>query len=233
MTAKTHPLTPVSPTLAAALTPPKRTPYTPLIPILPAALAPRSLTKVEPYKPANRYSPNVSIAAAAIDWQQVSPALIATATVTAGIPSTVDAAINIELQEKIDAILEALKLKELQDVSRPTGPGSEFQSAAPTREILLSRTALAKWIGLAEARAQSLTQTKPAQTAAAVFAEFDELLNQKEVLARLKIGASTLQRWRDAGSFPEPTHTNPLRWPASAVIEKLESTRRSSPGSAE
>jgi hypothetical protein len=173
------------------MTPPKRTPYTPLIPILPAALGPRSLTKVEPYKPANRYSPNVSIAAAALDWQQVSPALLATATVVDGIPTTTDAAINIELQEKIEAILEALKLHELQDVSRPTSPSSEFQSAAPTREILLSRTALAKWITTAEARAQAISPVKPAPTAAAVFAEFETLLNQKEVLARLKIGAST------------------------------------------
>lgn len=165
---------------------------------------------VTQYRKGNRFTPTVGLAEAAVDWQGLSAEQQELVVIQddglpflAGVP---------DLTERAEALLHAAQGKYIAGATH-----NEDGYPLHASRMALDRKSVAKWIAAAEGAA-------PPKVQASLANESDDLVQIDEVCQILGIGRkpgggrSTLSKLRSEGRFPEPTHTNPLRWPRSMVL---------------
>lgn len=170
-----------------------------------------------------KFKQYLSIPEAALVWSGLPLDLLVEAAYPApGVPLIVG---HPDVTARAEALVEATDRGTLMDCSR-IDPDMPLPSADRRK---VSRKALMEWIteywpedtpqkpARPGTSAQQRESPYPAPPAGVEPPVPDQLLTEREVLARLSISRSALHRLRTAGFFPEPTHARPNRWPLSAV----------------
>jgi predicted DNA-binding transcriptional regulator AlpA len=162
------------------------------------------------YKRGNRYSARISIADAAVDWQNLDSELLA----------------KVELNSRGMPVLQGcddlLERAEGIHIAASTGLISGFVKnedgdSLPPRHMQLDRASVASWISGID-KGLDLEQAKKATQGTS---SGERLLKLSDVLEQIKVSESTLDRRIAKGLFAEPTYTGPRMWPESAVTEYL------------
>ena len=162
------------------------------------------------YTRGNRYSARISIADAAVDWQNLDAELLAKVVLNdEGLPVLHGC---VDLLERAEGILIAASSGLISGMVQDEN-GDLYRPA----RMLLDRASLAEWIADIEKK----LAMKPTIKALQGTDSPERLLKLSEVLERLSMSESTFKRRRKEGLFAEPTHQNPYLWPASAVTEYL------------
>lgn len=164
------------------------------------------------YSRGNRFSAQVSIADAAVDWQGLDASQYAAITVDIdGLPSHPK---YPELYDRAEAIYIAAEQGLIDGLVQ-----NEDGFILPPRWMKLNRLAVAAFIAETEARL-SKEPAPPLPTLDAVDV-IEKLLTKAEVCEILNISSATLDRRRKESKFPEPTHVNPNRWRSSVVAKYI------------
>lgn len=163
---------------------------------------------VTTFKPSNRFSPRVSVAAAAVEWQGLSSAQQDLVTVEEGLPYLAGVP---DLTLRAEALAEAAAMREISGLTH-----TEDGYARSLEHMMLDRVSVADYIKKTQSR---LPPEMPLPRAPAV-PPTDKLLRVEEVLNRLGVSRSTFYRGLKAGKFEQAHVEDPPRWRAS-YIERL------------
>lgn len=159
------------------------------------------------FKPGNRFSPRVSVAAAAVEWQGLSSAQQDLVTVEEGLPYLTGVP---DLTLRAEALAEAAAMREISGATH-----TEDGYARSAEHMLLDRVSVAAYVK----KTQSwLPPERPQHQPPAPPS--DKLLRVEEVLNRLGVSRSTFYRGLKAGKFEQAHVEDPPRWRAS-YIERL------------
>lgn len=154
----------------------------------------------ERFVPGNRFSDVVSVAAAAVEWQGLSPAEQDLVVVEEGIPYLAGVP---DLSSRAEAIADAAERRAIVGFTH-----SEDGYSLPVGRMRLYRDSVDTWVKKSDRRRPA----GPPASAEPSNAAPEQLLRLKDVLDRLGIGRSTLYRWMDAGDFERPHFDQPARW---------------------
>jgi predicted DNA-binding transcriptional regulator AlpA len=170
------------------------------------------------YKPGNRFSPNATLADAAVEWQGLSAEQRDLVIIDdAGLPYLAGVP---ELQERAEAILGAVQSRKITGQTR----NEDGYDLHPSN-MRLNRESVIAWILETNQRIAA-----PAVAAAIAPPPIpDRLLNTQEVLMIVGGSRSTLYRTMGKGEFPQPTHPGKKnRWRLQVINDYVAAnTRRS------
>jgi predicted DNA-binding transcriptional regulator AlpA len=162
------------------------------------------------YTRGNRYSARISIADAAVDWQNLDAELQAKVVLNdQGLPVLQGC---VDLLERAEGILIAASSGLISGLVR-NEDGDSYRPA----QMQLDRASLAEWIADIEKKLAINPTKKPLLGTDSP----ERLLKLSEVLERLNMSESTFKRRRKEGLFAEPTHQNPYMWPEGAITAYL------------
>lgn len=159
----------------------------------------------ETFKPANRFSDLVSVAAAAVEWQGLSREEQDLVVVEDGLPFLAGVP---DLTARAEAIAEAAERRAIAGMTH-----TEDGDSLPIGNMRLYRESLDGWISRVRRRLPPEMPVSPKESTQ----PSDELLRLPEVAARLGITRSTLYRWMDSGKLQRPHAEEPPRWRASYI----------------
>lgn len=160
----------------------------------------------EPFKPGNRFSEVVSIAAAAVEWQGLPQAQQDLVVVEDGLPYLAGAP---DLTQRAEALLEAAERRVIKGYTH-----TEDGEPLPAENIKLFRDSLEAWIAKTRKRLPPEMASAPAVP---VATGVDTLLRVEEVMARLGISRTTFYRWQRDGRIEKAHAESPPRWRSSYV----------------
>lgn len=160
----------------------------------------------ERFRPGNRFSDLVSVAAAAVEWQGLSRDEQELVVVEDGLPYLAGVP---DLADRAEAIAEAAGRRLISGFTH-TEDGAEL----PIGRMRLHRDSLDAWLKKADRR-RPIAQNQPDVPASTPASE--QLLRLNEVVERLGISRSTLYRWIDAAEFEGAHFDKPARWRRSYV----------------
>lgn len=170
---------------------------------------------VEKFKPGNRFSDTVSIAAAAVEWQGLSAAQQALVIVEDGLPFLAGVP---DLTARAEALLEAAESRTITGFTH-----NENGGPVPAEHIRLDRESVLAWVKRTNSR---LPPQVPRESLLDLPDEQPErLLRAEEVWNRLGIGKSTFYRRVRSGEIERPHLDTPPRWRES-YVDSLMSTRK-------
>lgn len=171
---------------------------------------------VTQFKPANRFSPKISLAAAAVEWQGLQAEQQELVIIDEkGLPYLTGVP---ELTERAEALLDAVHGRLIKGLVC-----NEDGYSLHPENMQLNRESVTAWIQ----KMEKLPEPQPVAVMPACPAsaqEVERLVDLNQVLKLLNISRSTLHRLRKDQTFPQPEHENPLRWRLSVVqgyINKL------------
>jgi predicted DNA-binding transcriptional regulator AlpA len=163
----------------------------------------------ETYKRGNKYDDRATLADTAVDWQGLTLGQQRQVELNAdGLPELPEVP---ELIERAEALLNAVRAGLITGVFHDGERGCDLRPEF----IKLDRTSAAKWIAETEKRIALIAPAKADLPPSGELAE--KLYKEAEVLIQLSISRSSLYRLMERNEFPQPSHTNPRRWPAAAV----------------
>lgn len=161
------------------------------------------------YKRANKFSSRLSIAQAAVEWQQLPPEQQELVLIDDfGIPYLAG---TPELTERAEAIAEAAERREIAGVTH-----NEDGYPFPATRMSLERESVAKWTAKASSR---LPPTGPQPSSPKPVPE--RLVRVEEVCELLGISRSTLYRRIEAGQFESKHLDFPPRWRMTYVEQQM------------
>ena len=162
------------------------------------------------YKRGNRYSDRISIADAAVDWQNLDAELRAKVVLDSrGLPVLQGCE---DLLERAEGILIAASTSLISGFVK-----NEDGDPISPSHMQLDRASVASWIAGIEKKLNTEPAKNPLQGANSP----ERLLKLAEILERLNMSESTFKRRRKQGLFADPTHQNPYLWPESCVTAYL------------
>lgn len=168
---------------------------------------------VEPFKPGNRFSDVVSIAASAVEWQGLNVTQQELVVVENGLPYLAGVP---DLTQRAEAILDAAERRIIKGFTH-----TEDGEPLSAENIKLYRDSLDAWIAKARKR---LPPDMSSATAVPAVVEVDALLRVEDVVDRLGISRTTFYRWQHNGRIEKAHAENPPRWRSSYVASLIAST---------
>ena len=168
---------------------------------------------VEPFKPGNKFSDVVTIAAAAVEWQGLNSTQQDLVVVENGLPYLAGVP---DLKERAEAILDAAERRTIKGFTH-----TEDGEPLSAENMKLYRDSLDAWIAKARKR---LPPDMSSATAVPAVAEVDALLRVEDVVDRLGISRTTFYRWQRNGRIEMAHAENPPRWRSSYVASLIAST---------
>lgn len=170
---------------------------------------------VEKFKPGNRFSDTVSIAAAAVEWQGLTAAQQELVIVEDGLPFLAGVP---ELTARAEALLEAAESRTITGFTH-----NEDGGPLPAEHLRLDRDSVLTWVKRANSRLPP--QMPRASPLDLPDEQPEQLLRAEEVWSRLGIGKSTFYRRVRSGEIERPHLHTPPRWRKS-YVDSLISTRK-------
>lgn len=161
----------------------------------------------EPFKPSNRFSDVVSIAAAAVEWHGLSTMQQELVVVKNGIPYLAG---GPDLTQRAEAILEAAERRTIKGYTH-----TEDGEPLPAGNMQLDRDSLDSWI--AKARKHLPPEMSIAAPIVTPDAQPDVLLKAAEAYTRLGVSSSTFYRWIREGKIEGAQVENPPRWRSNYI----------------
>lgn len=165
------------------------------------------------YKRANRFSDRVTVAQAAVEWQQLTREQQELVVVEYDLPYLAGVP---ELTERAEALADAAERRKIKGFTH-----TEDGAPLPLSKVTLDRESVRAWI----IKVQSwLPPELPSMTAvdSGTPQVEDQLLRLNDVLGLLGIGRSTLYRRIEAKQFEKAHFENPSRWRKSYVISVMQ-----------
>lgn len=156
------------------------------------------------FKPGNRFSDVVSVAAAAVEWQGLSREEQDLVVVEDGIPFLAGVP---DLTDRAEAIAEAAERRAIVGLTH-----TEDGNPLPVARMRLYRDSVDAWVAKSRRRLPPELPRQPAGSPPP-----DELLRVSEVTTRLGIKRSTLYRWLESGKLDRAHAQDPPRWRASYI----------------
>ncbi len=168
----------------------------------------------EPFKPGNRFSDVVSVAAAAVEWQGLTATQQDLVVVENGLPYLASVP---DLTQRAEAIFEAAERRNIEGFTH-----TEDGESLPVERMKLYRDSLNSWIAKARKR---LPPEMSSAVAAPTSVEEDNLLRIEEVANKLGISRTTFYRWQNTGRIEKAHAESPPRWRSSYVASLIENSK--------
>lgn len=170
-----------------------------------------------PYRPGNEFDPDMTIADAAVDWEQIPQEELSNIVINDdGFPFHPN-------YPKLTARAEALYNATLDRKIDGQTYNAEYDRQIPIPSIRLNRDSVAEFIKATEKR---LSAKKPLPRLAdeAVgqrVEQIERLLTLEDLKPLVKLGRSTIYEKMKKNEFPKNTHDRPTRWRYSDIANYI------------
>lgn len=160
------------------------------------------------FKPGNRFSDVVSVAAAAVEWQGLNSDQQRVVAIEDGLPYLDGVP---DLTQRAEALLEAAERRAIEGYTH-TEDGEPLSAA----QMRLYRDSVDAWV--AKARKRLPPELPSHHEAVAAAGQEDTLLRVETVVERLGISRTSLYRWQREGRIDKPHAEHPPRWRSSYIL---------------
>ncbi len=165
------------------------------------------------YKKANKFSDQLTVAQAAVEWQSLSREQQELVIVEDGIPYLAGVP---ELTERAEALANAAGRRKITGLTH-----TEDGAPLPLRNVILDRESVRAWTAKVQASLPPELPEVKTKNAGTPQVE-EQLLRLNDVLEILGIGRSTLYRRIEAKQFDKAHFENPARWRKSYVLALMK-----------
>lgn len=172
------------------------------------------------YKKANKFSDQLTVAQAAVEWQSLSREQQELVIVEDGIPYLAGVA---ELTERAEALANAAERRKITGLTH-----TEDGAPLPLRNVILDRESVRAWTSKVQASLPPELPASPTENAGTPQIA-EQLLRLKDVLTVLGIGRSTLYRRIEAKQFERAHFESPARWRKSYVLSVMKNSDADEP----